>query len=128
MGERTDLVKTENNVPERSREIPAVAPVVDIYENEDEILLYVDMPGVEKDDITLNIDNGKLSLGGVRYISGNGAALWEELVDVEYQRSFSVPQTIDVDKVSAEMQDGVLHLHLPKSEAAKPRQIEIKST
>lgn len=46
---------------------------------------------------------------------------------MEYKRSFSVPQTIDVSKVDAELKDGVLRLHLPKSEAAKPRQIEIKA-
>jgi len=45
---------------------------------------------------------------------------------VEYRRVFSVPQTIDMDKVNAELKDGVLRLHLPKSEAAKPKQIEIK--
>jgi len=46
---------------------------------------------------------------------------------VEYRRNFSVPQTIDVEKVNAELKDGVLRLHLPKSEAAKPKQIEIKT-
>ena len=127
MSERTDLVKTEETMPERSREIPAVVPLVDIYENEDEILLHADMPGVTKEDITVNIDNGKLFLGGVRPVKGSGAVQWEEFSDVEYQRTFSVPQTIDVDKVNAEMKDGILRLHLPKSEAAKPRQIEIKT-
>jgi HSP20 family molecular chaperone IbpA len=127
MSEKTDLVKTEETMPERSREIPAVVPLVDIYENEDEILLHADMPGVDKENITVNIDNGKLFLGGVRCVTGTGAVQWEEFSDVEYQRTFSVPQTIDVDKVNAEMKDGVLRLHLPKSDAAKPRQIEIKT-
>jgi len=127
MAERAELVKTEEAMPERSRDIPVVVPLVDIYENDDEILLYIDMPGVNKDDITVNIDNGKLSLSGVRKLETNGAVQWEEFGDVEYQRVFSVPQTIDVEKVNAEMKDGVLRLHLPKSEAAKPRQIEIKT-
>ncbi len=127
MSERTDLVKTEESLPERSRDIPAVVPLVDIYENDDEILLHAEMPGVDKKDITVNIDNGKLYLNGVRKMQTNGAVQWEEFGDVEYQRTFSVPQTIDVNTVNAEMKDGVLRLHLPKSEAAKPRQIEIRT-
>ena len=127
MSERTELAKREESMPERSRDIPAVAPLVDIYENDEEILLRADMPGVEKKDITVNIDNGKLALGGIRKFETKGSALWEEFGNVEYQRAFSVPQTIDVDKINAELKNGVLNLHLPKSEAAKPRQIEIKA-
>ena len=127
MSERTDLVKKDESMPERSREIPAVVPLVDIYENDEEILLRTDMPGVEKKDVTINIDNGKLALGGIRKFESKGSAQWEEFGNVEYQRTFSVPQTINVNKVVAELKNGVLSLHLPKSEAAKPRQIEIKT-
>jgi HSP20 family protein len=127
MSERSEVMKRDQSVPERSREIPAVVPLVDIYENDEEILLKADMPGVEKKDISINIDNGKLSLGGVRKFETKGSAQWEEFGDVEYQRTFSVPQTINIEKIMAELKDGVLSLHLPKSEAAKPRQIEIKA-
>lgn len=124
--EKKDIAKREEPMPERSRTIPAGAPVVDIYENEDEILLHADMPGVAKEDITVHVDNGTLSIRGVRTLAASGAAAWSEFGDVEYRRNFSVPQTIDVAKVHAELKDGVLKLHLPKSEAAKPRQIEIR--
>jgi HSP20 family molecular chaperone IbpA len=127
MSDKKELVKTEKEMVEKSRPIPTVAPVVDIYENDDEILLHADMPGVEKDNITVNVDNGTLTITGVRELETKGAASWEEFGDVEYRRTFSVPQTIDVEKVNAELKDGVLRLHLPKSEAAKPRQIEIKA-
>lgn len=126
MREKTDLVKKEGSLPERRRQITAIAPLVDIYENDDEILLYVDMPGVDKKDIAVEIDNGQLALSGLRKVETTGSAQWEEFGDVEFQRTFSVPQTIDMEKVNAELKDGVLHLHLVKSEAAKPRQIEIK--
>ena len=102
-------------------------PAVDIYENEDEILLHADMPGVVKENISVDLDNGTLSISGVRKLETKGVATYEEFSDVEYVRSFSVPQTIDVEKVEAELKNGVLRLHLPKSEAAKPRQIEIKT-
>ncbi len=125
MSERKDIVTREEGT-ERVHRIPMAAPLVDIYENDDEILLYADMPGVDKDGVRVNIDNGKLEFSGLRKLVVNGAANWEEFGDVEYSRSFSVPQTIDVNRVNAELKCGVLHLHLPKSEAAKPRQIEIK--
>ena len=127
MSEKTDLVRKEESLPERSREIPTMAPLVDIYENDDEILLHADMPGVDRKDVTVNIDNGQLALGGVRKVETTGATQWEEFGDVEFQRTFSVPQTIDMERVNAELQEGVLCLHLPKSEEAKPRQIEIKA-
>jgi HSP20 family molecular chaperone IbpA len=125
MSENTEITKRGETTPERSRQIPAIAPVVDIFENDDEILLHADMPGVAKENISVNVDNGKLAISGIRNLTTSGAASWEEFGDVEYQRTFSVPQTIDVAKVNAELKDGVLRLHLPKSEAAKPRVIEI---
>lgn len=125
MSERTDIVKREETVPEHSRQIPTIAPMVDIYENDDELLLHADMPGATKEDITVNIDNGELVITGVRNLQISGTANREEFGDVQFRRTFSVPQTIDVGKVNAELKDGVLRLHLPKSEAAKPRQIKI---
>ena len=127
MSDKKELVKSEAEVVEKSRPIPTVGPLVDIYENDDEILLHADMPGIEKDNISVNVDNGTLTLSAVRKLETKGVTTWEEFGDVEYKRSFSVPQTIDISKVDAELKDGVLRLHLPKSEAAKPRQIEIKA-
>ena len=128
MNERTDMVEREESMPDTNREIAVVTPLVDIYENEDEILLHADMPGVVKDDITINIDNGKLTLAGTRKLETAGSVQWEEFGNVEYRRNFSVPQTIDVEKINAVLKEGVLRLHLPKSEAAKPRKIEIKAS
>lgn len=127
MSERTDITKREETGPESTRRIRSTVPTVDIYENEEEILLHADMPGVAKDDISVNIDNGTLSLRGMRTLQTLGAASLEEFGDEEYRRTFSVPQTIDLDKINAVVKDGVLRLHLPKSEAAKPKQIEIKA-
>ena len=127
MSDKAELIKSETEIVEQNRRIPTVSPLVDIYENEDEILLHADMPGVVKDNIKVNIDNGTLTLSAVRNLEAKKSATWEEFGTVEYKRSFSVPQTIDVSKVDAELKEGVLRLHLPKSEAAKPRQIEIKA-
>lgn len=120
-----DITRTENKTIEKTRELKTATPSVDIYENDNEILLYADMPGVHKDDVTVNIENGKLSISGVRRLDQQGVSNWAEFVDVEYIRSFSIPQSIKVEDVAAKLKDGVLTLHLPKSEAAKPRLIEV---
>lgn len=122
-----EIIKREEKNIEKPREFFEEVPAVDVYENENEILLHSDMPGVLKEDIVINIDNGTLSLSGVRKIHPKGVAAWEEFGNVRYARKFSVPPTIDVAKVEADLKDGVLKLHLPKAQAAKPRRIEIKS-
>ena len=127
MNEKTDLTTRKENIVARRQDIPRVAPVVDISENEDEILLHADMPGVAKDQVTINVDNGKLEIAGTRKLQAKGTSTWQEFGDVEYRRVFSVPQSIDVGKVNAELKEGVLKLHLPKTEAAKPRTIQISS-
>jgi HSP20 family molecular chaperone IbpA len=125
MDTRNELATKEEKLKEAARRLPVVAPLVDIFENKEEILLYADMPGVDKKDISIDIDNGKLTINGIRRMVKTGAATWEEFGDAEYQRTFAVPQTIDLSKVAASLVDGVLQLHLPKSEAAKPKKIEI---
>lgn len=127
MSETKDIARRETSMPAESRHLPVIVPLVDIYENDNDILLYADMPGVEKEDISVNLDNGKLDIRGYRKIKTAGVETWREFGEVEYRRSFSVPQTIDTARVNAEIKDGVLQLTLPKSEAAKPRRIEIKA-
>lgn len=127
MSERKDITTRQESMPERNVEIPVIAPLVDIYENDEEILLHADMAGVAKEDIKINIDNGKLEISGIRKLQTSGATGWEEFGEVEYQRIFSVPQSIEVGKVNADLKEGVLKLHLPKAEAAKARKIEIRS-
>ena len=125
MNENTNLATRKENILEKHQELPRIAPAVDIYENEEEILLYADMPGVRKEHVTINVDNGKLEITGTRHLQTKGSNNWQEFGDVEYSRVFAVPQSIDVDKVNAELLEGVLKLHLPKAETAKPRTIKI---
>lgn len=127
MNEKTDLTTRKENIAARRQDMPRIAPVVDIYENENEILLQADMPGVTKEQVTINVDNGKLEISGMRKLQTKGTSTWQEFGDVEYRRIFSVPQSIDVGKVNAELKEGVLKLHLPKTEAAKPRTIQISA-
>jgi HSP20 family molecular chaperone IbpA len=101
-----------------------VTPPVDVYENDEEILLWVDVPGVEQDGLTIQLDGGKLDLEARQPSAPAEALGFEALV---YARSFGVPSSVDASKVSAELEQGVLKLHLPKSEAAKPRRIAVRS-
>lgn len=127
MSDGKNIVKKEEQAIEKSRGLRTAVPSVDIYENDNEILLRADMPGVKREEVSVNIDNGTLSLSGVRRFPDKGVSTWEEFSDVEYARRFSVPQSIDVERVAAEFKAGVLKLHLPKSDAAKPKMIEIKA-
>jgi len=127
MNKNMEITKRTENMVEKQQDLATVAPVVDIFENDEEILLHADMPGVTKDKISVNVDNGKLEISGVRNLQRKGVESWQEFDDVEYKRVFSVPQTIDVAKVNAELKDGTLKLHLPKAETAMPRTIEIRS-
>ncbi|MBU0680760.1 MAG: Hsp20/alpha crystallin family protein [Proteobacteria bacterium] len=126
MSEKMEMMTQDEQHPVAVRKAPTVTPSVDIYENDDEILLYADMPGVAKDAIAINLENGRLTINGHRKISSDGEAQFEEFGEVEYERAFSVPQGIDINKVKANMDNGVLALHLPKSEAIKPRQIAVQ--
>lgn len=123
----TKMVKREEQMPERVSERPSVAPLVDLYENADGLLLVADLPGVTKDGLDIQFHDGVLSLEGRREIAREG----ETLLRAEYQvadfvRHFTVADGIDVNKIDASLADGVLQLKLPKSDALKPRKIEIK--
>jgi HSP20 family protein len=127
MSEKTAVMKKEDTQLKPTLQLRSIAPEVDILENEDEILLYADLPGVTREDLSIHVDNGKLTLTGIRKLKAEGSAVWEELGDVEYHRVFSVPQSIDTGNISAELRDGVLKLHMAKSSGAKPKKIEIKT-
>jgi HSP20 family protein len=124
----TKLTKREETLPEETRTERRVAPPVDIYENQDEILLIADMPGVGKEDLQVRLDKDVLHLEGQKsFDEDEKGLLTRELVPCSYARSFSIPKTIDGDKISASVDRGVLTVHLPKRESVKPRQIQVVS-
>jgi len=126
MTQELTSTQVEKAIPEKDQKLAVLVPRVDIYENSEEILLYADLPGVKKEDINIDLDNGQLTLIGNRYIPAGKNLQLEEFGSVQYRRVFSVPQGIDLVKVDAELNEGVLKLHLPKSEAVKPRRIEVR--
>jgi HSP20 family molecular chaperone IbpA len=103
-----------------------VAPLVDIYENADEILLVADVPGAAKDTISIDLHKGMLELTARRadHAADSHAT---EFTSYDYYRSFAVSPGIDAERIGAELINGVLRVQLPKSAALKSRRIEVKT-
>ncbi|MBL8970792.1 MAG: Hsp20/alpha crystallin family protein [Myxococcales bacterium] len=106
---------------------PVVSPAVDIYENEREYLVLADLPGVAHESVQIRFEGGELSLAAARQEDKASDYLGSEIVVADYRRLFRIPETVDSDKIEAKLVDGVLHLVLPKSTKAGPRQISVKS-
>lgn len=104
-------------------------PNVDIVEREDELLVLADVPGASPDGIDVRFEDGMLTIHGkVPERHREAQFLLHEYGVGDFWRTFRVAETIDAGKISAEFSDGVLTLHLPKAEAAKPRKISVKAS
>jgi HSP20 family protein len=105
------------------------APLVDIVEDDHEYLIKAEVPEVKKEDVKVTVQNGVLSLVGNRKFVKEEKDKKYHRVERAYGsfvRSFSLPEDADENKVSADFKDGVLQVHLPKSEKARPKNIEVK--
>ena len=126
MARETGLVKPEaQSLVQSDRR--TVTPACDIYENKEEVLLLADLPGVAPDALKINLDNDELTLEARRDLPSEGTLLTAEYRACDYRRNFVVPSGIDATKIAAELKNGILHLHLPKSEDIKPRQISVRA-
>lgn len=113
-------------VAEVPQTVQFVAPDVNIYETKDGYLLEAEMPGVNKDGLEITLEGHEITITGHRaneVISGE--ALFRERHAASYRRVFDLDPAIDTAKISARMNQGVLALTLPKSEAVKPRKISV---
>jgi len=105
------------------------APLTDIYEDENNYLVKVDLPGVAKDDLKISYENGSLAISGERKSEKETKDAKFHRVERTYgkfYRSFTLPQQIHSDKIEAEFSNGQLEITIPKSEEAKPKQLQIK--
>jgi HSP20 family protein len=112
---------------EATRPMRAFLPNTDIFETEDALTLVLEMPGVERENIDLNAENGVLTIEGrIDFNKYEGLQpVYSEYNVGPYRRSFRIAGIIDQDKITAELRDGVITLVLPKAERAKPRRIAI---
>jgi HSP20 family molecular chaperone IbpA len=102
-------------------------PRVDIFESEDELTLYADLPGVKASDVDIRFEKGQLVLHGRCSPRQQGVSYESCEYGVgDFYRVFTVSEDVDTRKISAELNNGVLRVHLPKTEAVKPRRIPVK--
>ncbi len=103
-------------------------PACDIYENDEGIALRFDLSGVEPKDVDIRFENNVLTLRGERKLEREGSRENYHRVEMPYgtfTRSFSLPGTIDAEKIGADSKNGVLTVHLPKRAEAKPKSIKV---
>ena len=103
-----------------------ITPAVNILANPNEYLIELEMPGVNKDGIEIVAEGGELTVTGRRQSSlAEGELLYYESSPADFRRTFQLSPDVDTSKITAEMNQGVLKLHLPKREDFKPRKIPI---
>jgi HSP20 family molecular chaperone IbpA len=122
--------KTEMTAPaEQIKTGPVFTPAVDIFENDKEITLLADMPGVKSKHLNIDLREDVLTLTGdvEAQEDAREVAVLKEYRTGRYFRKFTLSNLIDQAKIEAELRDGVLRLRLPKVEAATPRKIAVKA-
>lgn len=121
----TDVTKSEDAT---RYEGATMLPPVDVIEDASGITLYADLPGVPKDKLSIRVEADALTIEGEVSLplAANMEASHAEVQLPRYQRAFTLGQELDRENVAAEFKHGVLKLHIPKAEHAKPRKIEIK--
>lgn len=105
------------------------APSVDISEDDKEWLVKADLPEIKREDVKVTVENGVLTISGERKFEKEEKDKKYHRIERSYGnfvRSFTLPDAADGSKVNAEFKDGVLKVHLPKAEKAKPKAVEVK--
>ena len=102
-------------------------PPLDLYQNDDNVVAIVELPGMRKEDIDLSLHDGMLTIAGERQTSakeGENAERTERFCG-KFRRSITLPTRVDAGKVRASYKDGILTVTLPKAEEAKPKKVEV---
>ena len=117
---------TENTVQQVARR--RIRPISNILENKDAVVLSLEMPGVRREDLDINVENDQLIITGRRAERDDGSRyVVRERPHGEYFRSFAIDDTIDREKIDAKLENGVLNLTLHIKESQKPRKIAISA-
>jgi HSP20 family protein len=120
-------VRTEKGKADHTRGV-VFEPRVDIAEVEDQLLLYVDLPGVKPEDVDVRFENRELQIRGkVTPPASKPRYLLNEYGVGDFYRAFSITDDVDAQKISADLKDGVLTVHLPKSAALRQRRITVNA-
>jgi HSP20 family protein len=135
MTEKTATLTPENETAVRTTgekslatrdETRYMAPPVDIYETEDALTVVVDLPGVDKDEVDVRVEDSILTIKGKADYTPPANLLRGEFNLQGYYRQFQLSDEVDQNRISAESKNGVLTIHLPKAEKSRPKQIKVK--
>ena len=104
------------------------SPATDIYESEDAFHIYLDMPGIVKENVDIKFEKGVLSIQGESNLSKpeGKQCLLHEFDAGSYKRAFTVSEEVEEEEITATMKEGILHIVLPKSKKVRAKQIEVK--
>ena len=103
-----------------------LTPAANVREDKDGYVVEAEMPGVPKDGLELTVENGELVIIGRRTpLQSSGTPVYRESRRLDYRRAFELDPSLDTTKITAKLDQGVLTLHLPKTEAVKPRKIAV---
>jgi HSP20 family protein len=101
-------------------------PAVDVYQDNDQFTVYAELPGLKKEEIEISLNGDTLTIGGERkYEANGGQGFRAERYFGKFQRSLTLPVSVNSEKINATYKDGILKVVLPKAEAAKPKQIPV---
>lgn len=123
MGNRELTVQRGTKPNTQKRTGTWITPAVDIFENEEVLTLVADLPGVERSDLQIGIENDILTIEGAA--ADRNEAFYTEFSSAGYYRRFQLPDHLDLEKIGAELSNGVLTLRMPKAAAARPHRIEV---
>ena len=116
-----------SNFGRQSQLFSGWSPALDLYQNNENVIARVELPGMRKEDIEISLQDGMLTINGERKsetAEGDKAERTERYVG-KFRRSISLPTQVDANKVTANYRDGILTVTLPKAEEAKPKQIKV---
>lgn len=119
-------VTTKPNPCATARRVEYAAPAVNLHQDADGFTLEVEMPGAAKDGVEVTFEDGKLTLVGRRAKREEpGRSAYSESTGRDYRRVFELDVSVDADAISANIEQGLLTVRLPKAEASKPRKIAV---
>lgn len=124
-----DMKRPPMNREAGTAEAAALVPPVDVFEDESGITVRADLPGVSRDGLNVRVDGDTLTIEGQVALgeTPNLEAVYAEVRVAQFKRSFVLSRDLDTGKIDASMRNGVLHLHVPKLEQARPRRIPVKA-
>lgn len=120
-----EMIKKEAPMPTKAERVDYLVPPVNIHQDADGYTLEVEMPGVPKSGVEVTFEDGKLTLTGHRTGREEEGYTYRESSESDYRRVFDLDPSIDSGRIEASIDQGLLTVHLPKAEAAKPRKIAV---